>query len=41
MLSTSSDAGSGLDEVAELLGHALMSSSQVYLHQTGEKPQVA
>lgn len=26
------DAGSGLDEVAELLGHASMSSSQVYLH---------
>ncbi len=27
------DAGGGLDEVAELLGHASMSSSQVYLHQ--------
>ena len=26
------DAGSGLDEIAELLGHATMSSSQVYLH---------
>ena len=26
------DAGGGLDEVAELLGHASMSSSQVYLH---------
>ena len=26
------DAGSGLDEVAELLGHTSMSSSQVYLH---------
>lgn len=26
------DAGSGLDEVAELLGHVSMSSSQVYLH---------
>jgi integrase/recombinase XerD len=26
------DAGSGLDETAELLGHAAMSSSQVYLH---------
>jgi integrase/recombinase XerD len=26
------DAGSGLDEIAELLGHASMSSSQVYLH---------
>jgi len=26
------DAGSGLDEIAELLGHAAMSSSQVYLH---------
>jgi integrase len=26
------DTGSGLDEIAELLGHASMSSSQVYLH---------
>ena len=26
------DAGSGVDEVAELLGHASVSSSQVYLH---------
>jgi integrase/recombinase XerD len=26
------DAGSGLDEIAELLGHAALSSSQVYLH---------
>jgi integrase len=26
------DAGSGLDEISELLGHASMSSSQVYLH---------
>jgi site-specific recombinase XerD len=26
------DAGGTLDEVAELLGHASMSSSQVYLH---------
>lgn len=26
------DAGSGLDEIAELLGHSSMSSSQVYLH---------
>lgn len=26
------DAGSGLDEIAELLGHASMSSSQVYMH---------
>jgi integrase/recombinase XerD len=26
------DAGSGLDEIAELLGHVSMSSSQVYLH---------
>jgi len=26
------DAGGSLDEVAELLGHASMSSSQVYLH---------
>jgi len=26
------DAGAGLDEVAELLGHASMASSQVYLH---------
>lgn len=26
------DAGGGLDEVAELLGHASMSSSRVYLH---------
>ena len=26
------DAGSGLDEIAELLGHAAMSSSQVYVH---------
>jgi len=26
------DSGGGLDEVAELLGHASMSSSQVYLH---------
>lgn len=26
------DAGSALDEIAELLGHASMSSSQVYLH---------
>lgn len=26
------DSGSGLDEIAELLGHASMSSSQVYLH---------
>ena len=26
------DAGGGLDEIAELLGHASMSSSQVYLH---------
>jgi integrase len=26
------DAGAGLDEVAELLGHASMTSSQVYMH---------
>ena len=26
------DAGGGLDEIAELLGHASLSSSQVYLH---------
>ena len=26
------DSGSGLDEIAELLGHVSMSSSQVYLH---------
>jgi integrase len=26
------DSGSGLDEIADLLGHAAMSSSQVYLH---------
>ena len=26
------DAGAGLDEVAELLGHASMASSQVYMH---------
>ncbi len=26
------DAGGGLDEIAELLGHVSMSSSQVYLH---------
>jgi integrase/recombinase XerD len=26
------DAGGTLDEIAELLGHASMSSSQVYLH---------
>lgn len=26
------DAGAGLDEIAQLLGHAAMSSSQVYLH---------
>jgi integrase/recombinase XerD len=26
------DTGSGLDEIAELLGHASMNSSQVYLH---------
>ena len=26
------DSGGGLDEIAELLGHASMSSSQVYLH---------
>lgn len=26
------DTGSGLDEIAELLGHTAMSSSQVYLH---------
>jgi integrase len=26
------DAGSGLDEIATLMGHASMSSSQVYLH---------
>ncbi len=26
------DAGAGLDEIAELLGHASVSSSQVYLH---------
>jgi integrase/recombinase XerD len=26
------DAGGGLDEISELLGHASMSSSQVYLH---------
>lgn len=26
------DSGSGLDEIAELLGHASMSSSQVYMH---------
>ncbi|GFG62526.1 hypothetical protein MKUB_00160 [Mycobacterium kubicae] len=26
------DAGAGLDEIAALLGHAAMSSSQVYLH---------
>ncbi len=32
LLVTSSDAGGGLDEIAELLGHASMSSSQVYLH---------
>ena len=28
------DAGGGLDEIAELLGHTSMSSSQVYLHQS-------
>jgi integrase/recombinase XerD len=26
------DAGGALDKIAELLGHASMSSSQVYLH---------
>ena len=26
------DAGAGLDEIAALMGHASMSSSQVYLH---------
>lgn len=26
------DAGSGLDEIATLMGHASMSSSQVYVH---------
>jgi integrase/recombinase XerD len=26
------DAGGSLDEIAELLGHAAVSSSQVYLH---------
>jgi integrase/recombinase XerD len=26
------DAGAGLDEIATLMGHASMSSSQVYLH---------
>jgi site-specific recombinase XerD len=26
------DAGAGLDEIAAQLGHAAMSSSQVYLH---------
>jgi integrase len=30
--SSLADAGGGLDEVAELLGHASMSSSQIYLH---------
>jgi integrase len=29
---TSSDAGGGLDEIADLLGHASLLSSQVYLH---------
>jgi hypothetical protein len=29
---TSFDSGGTLDEVAELLGHASMGSSQVYLH---------
>ena len=32
MLSTSFDAGGGIDVVAELLGHASVSSSKVYLH---------
>lgn len=30
--SSLADAGAGLDEIAQLLGHAAMSSSQVYLH---------
>jgi integrase/recombinase XerD len=32
LLSTSFDAGCGIDVVADLLGHASVSSSQVYLH---------
>ena len=31
-LTTSTDAGGHLDEIAELLGHRSMASSQVYLH---------
>ena len=32
LLPTSSDAGCGIDVVADLLGHASVSSSQVYVH---------
>ena len=31
-VSTSSDAGCGIDVVAELLGHASIASSEVYVH---------
>jgi site-specific recombinase XerC len=31
-LPTSSDAGGTIDEIQDLLGHASMSSSQVYVH---------
>jgi len=32
LLSTSSDAGGGIDVIASLLGHVSVSSSQVYMH---------
>jgi len=32
LLSTSLDAGGAIDEAQELLGHALVSSTQVYTH---------
>jgi site-specific recombinase XerD len=32
LLSTSSDAGAGIDVIADLLGHFSVASSQVYLH---------
>jgi site-specific recombinase XerD len=35
------DAGGSIDEVQELLGHASISSSQVYLHPAPERLRAA
>jgi site-specific recombinase XerD len=39
--SNAADAGCGIDVVAELLGHASVSSSQVYLHPDPDRLRAA